>query len=166
MIRCPWWSSGDDACPDSTRLGFDPLLRHRIFGITNCHIFNRLLYLVANVISEFEMYEDMLSPLRGECDSNQVSLLVYQLQHSPGLWGTGVRSPIQAQNISDHWLSHIRPTVTAALNWKYSVSSRKKKNTEHGQSTQQGGHCLFRQHIENGKVAEIGSHFPLRNPVT
>ena len=37
---------------------------------------------------------------------------------------------------------------------------------EDGQSIQQGGHCLFRQHIENGKVAEIGSHFPLRNPMT
>ena len=38
-----------------------------------CHLFDPLLHLVANVISELGMHEDMLSPWRGECDSDQVS---------------------------------------------------------------------------------------------
>ena len=32
------------------------------FRITNHHLFNPLLYLVANVISELKTHEDMLSP--------------------------------------------------------------------------------------------------------
>ena len=39
----------------------------------NCHLFNLLLYLVANVISELNIHEDMLFPWKGECDSDQVS---------------------------------------------------------------------------------------------
>ena len=47
------------------------MLRHIIFWITNGHLFDPLLHLVANAISELEMHEDMLSPWRGECDSDQ-----------------------------------------------------------------------------------------------
>ena len=32
-----------------------------------------MLHLVVNVISKLGRHEDMLSPWRGECDSNQVS---------------------------------------------------------------------------------------------
>ena len=49
------------------------------FQITNHHLFDPLLHLVANVISELEMHEDILSSCRGECDSYQVSLLVIML---------------------------------------------------------------------------------------
>ena len=61
---CPWWSSVYDACLDSERLGFNP---------PSCHLFNLLLHLLASVISELKMHEDMLSLWRGECDSDQVS---------------------------------------------------------------------------------------------
>ena len=37
----------------------------------SCHLFNPLLHLVANMISELEIHEDMLSPWRGECDYEQ-----------------------------------------------------------------------------------------------
>ena len=49
------------------------------FQITYHHLFDPLLHLVANVISELEMHEDILSPWRGECGRDQVSLVVYWL---------------------------------------------------------------------------------------
>ena len=59
----------------SERLGFDRSLRHRIFfQIANCHLFDPLLHLVANVISKLEMHEDMFCPWEGggaECDCDQ-----------------------------------------------------------------------------------------------
>ena len=61
---CPRWSSVYDACLDSERLGFNP---------PSCHLFNLLLHLLASVISELKMHEDILSLWRGECDSDQVS---------------------------------------------------------------------------------------------
>ena len=41
--QCPWWSNAYDTHLDSKRLGFDPLLRHRIFSdyvtySTHCYI--------------------------------------------------------------------------------------------------------------------------------
>ena len=69
------WSSGYDAHLDNKRPGFNSPLRHRIFKITNCHLFNLLLNLVANVITELKIHEDMLSPQRDECDSSQVFLV-------------------------------------------------------------------------------------------
>ena len=50
-----------------------PIEVQNFFQITNCHLFHPLLHLVANVISELEMHEDMLYPWRGKCDSNQCS---------------------------------------------------------------------------------------------
>ena len=44
------------------------------FGIANCHLFDSLLHLVANVISKLETHEDILSPWRGQCDSDQCIL--------------------------------------------------------------------------------------------
>ena len=67
------WSSGYDVCPDIERPGLDSLLRQRIFSD---HLLDPLLHLVANVISKLKMHEDMLSPWRGECDSDQVVLVV------------------------------------------------------------------------------------------
>ena len=46
-----------DALPDIERPGFDSPLRHRIFRIANRHLFDPLLHLVANLISELEMHE-------------------------------------------------------------------------------------------------------------
>ena len=45
MIRCPQWSSSYDACLDSKRLGFDPLLKHRIVHIANHHLWNILTFI-------------------------------------------------------------------------------------------------------------------------
>ena len=70
---CPGWSSSYDACLDSERLGFNSPLDIGFIWIASCHLFNLLLHLVASVISELKMHEDMLSLWRGECDSDQVS---------------------------------------------------------------------------------------------
>ena len=53
--------------------GSTPPWDTEFFQIVNGH-FDPLLHLEANVISELEMYEDMLSPWRGECHSNQCVL--------------------------------------------------------------------------------------------
>ena len=61
--KCPRWSSGCDARPNSKRLELDPPLRHIIVS--------RLCYLSfgGDVISELEIHEDMLSAWRDKCDS-------------------------------------------------------------------------------------------------
>ena len=57
--------------PECEGPGFDSRLRDRMFLD---HVSNLTqLDLVANVTSESEMHVDMLSPWRGECDSNKVS---------------------------------------------------------------------------------------------
>ena len=53
--------------------GSTPHWGTEFFQIVNGH-FNPLLHLVANVISELKMHEDMLSPWRGECNSDQCAL--------------------------------------------------------------------------------------------
>ena len=55
----------------SVRPGFDSSLRHRFFFFRLCQLFDPLLHLVANVISKLNMYKDMLSSWRGECDRDQ-----------------------------------------------------------------------------------------------
>ena len=77
--------------------GSTPRWGTEFFQIAKGH-FDPLLHLVANVISELEMHEDMLSPWRGECDSDQCcvlgSLVVMMLtqlargQSSTPHWGT------------------------------------------------------------------------------
>ena len=36
-----------------------------------CHLIDPLLHLAANVVSKLETHEDILSPWRGECDSDE-----------------------------------------------------------------------------------------------
>ena len=71
---CPRRSRGYDTPPDSKTSGFDPIEVHNFLG--SHHLFNPLLDLVANVSLKPETHEDMLSPLRDVCDSEQVSLVV------------------------------------------------------------------------------------------
>ena len=54
------------------------------------HLFYSLLHLVANVISELEEHEDMLSPWKGECNSDQClsGLAVMILAQIPIDWGS------------------------------------------------------------------------------
>ena len=46
------------------------------FWFANCHLFDPLLHSMANVISQLKMHEDMFSPWKGECKSEQVYSLV------------------------------------------------------------------------------------------
>ena len=55
-----WWSSGITLA----HIARDKGLRHRIF-LDCVNLFDPLLHLVANEISNFEMHEDILSPLEG-----------------------------------------------------------------------------------------------------
>ena len=77
--HCPWWSSGYDVHLDSKRLEFDP-------------------FLVASVISELKMHEDMLSPWRGTRDSDQCPWWSSSYNAWPDSKRLGFNSPIEAQN--------------------------------------------------------------------
>ena len=73
-IKYSQWSSSYGTHPECGGPGFDFQLRQRMFSdyVSN----STQLHLVANVISEPKMHDDILSLWRGECDSNKVSSVV------------------------------------------------------------------------------------------
>ena len=68
---------------DNERPRFNPHWGTEFFQIANCHLFDAVLYLVANVFSKLQAHEDIRSSCRGECDSKQVSLVILWLWCSP-----------------------------------------------------------------------------------
>ena len=101
--HCPWWSSGYDVHLDSKRLEFDPFLVASVISELKMHEdmlspWSFIRFLVASVISELTMHEDMLSPWRGKRDSDQCPWWSSSYNAWPDSKRLGFNSPIEAQN--------------------------------------------------------------------